>query len=172
MTGVVVAVLGLTGVAIGVLANGYLDRKRLFAEQLAIAFDRFKESQRRSAGIASLDGLRTSSPRFWAPHSGAVQTFLHAQALYLLLHASNRRRAHEIANLRILLVWILPEDDTPLAVWQLQDLNTAMRRYVDEGRGASGTPESAEANSPTVDSFCRDLEATFIPRTATRDGAG
>jgi hypothetical protein len=101
-----------------------------------------------------------------------VQTFLHAQALYLLLHASNRRRAHEIANLRVLLMWILADNDTPLAVWQLQDLNVAMRRYVDESRGVSGTPESVEADAPTVDSFCRDLEATFIPRTATREGAG
>ena len=80
--------------------------------------------------------------------------------------------AGKIANLRVLLMWILAEDDTPLAMWQLQDLNVAIRRYVDESRGMSGTPESADADSPTVDTFCRDLEATFIPRTATKEGAG
>ncbi len=160
-----VGTLGFTGVVASLLANGYFDRKRLFAEQLAIAFDRFKESQRRSAGIASLAGLRQASPRFWAPHDRAVSDFIHAQAVYLLTHASNRWRAHEIMNLRALLLWLFPteRESSALFSWQAEALATAMRQYVAQGRAPDNVTD--EERSPTaIDALCRDLERSFIPR--------
>jgi hypothetical protein len=187
---IVVAAVGFAGVAISLLAGGYFDRKRLFAEQLAIAFDRFKESQRRSAGIASLTGLKNSSPKLWAKHEGAVQSFLHAQALYLLSHGSNRWSAHEIANLHAILKWILPDTSTPpptprfrapkqgvsLSTWQLGALKEAMGHYVEKSREADVTSpprppappsgQSAGGSTFAIESFRDELERIFIPRAA------
>jgi hypothetical protein len=132
MAALAVAVLGFTGVAASVIVNGWLERRRLFAEQLAIAFDRFKQSQRRSAGVASLAALRASSPRLWRYHDTAVRDFLFAQCVYLLCHGSNRFQAHEIANLRQMLSWIVPTGAgrSELAEWQQQHLHDAARSYL------------------------------------------
>ena len=132
MVAVLVASLGFAGAAISLGVNGYLERRRLFAEQLAVAFDRFKETQRRSAGVASLAGLRASSPRFWRDHDEAVTDFLYAQSVYLLCEGGNRFKAHEIVNLRQMLDWITSSTTghAKLEEWQRYGLIEAATAYL------------------------------------------
>lgn len=161
MLAVVVASIGLLGAALTVTVNRQLEHRRLFAEQLAIAYDRFAGgSQRRSAGIASLEGLRRSSTRLWKRHETAVDDFVIAQALYLLEEGGNRFEAHELANLRCLLNWIDPArvGPRPLEAWQLDALRAAIERFEKDASASGGTAASLGVHLTYLDELGERLQ--------------
>jgi hypothetical protein len=105
-----------------------MERGRRDAELLVTALQYFKESQRRSVGIAALAVLRQRSNEAWTESQGAVRDLYYRQLLYLFAHGKNRWQAHEISNMEAMTESLLT-DDSPLQRPMSDRLLSAMTRY-------------------------------------------
>lgn len=110
MAGEVYAAFIAAAAAVAVAAGDLVDRhtverRRRESEMLVAALDHFKESQRRSVGIATLAVLQNG--KTWKDNRGTIQQLFYLQLVYLYEHGQNRWQAHEIANIEMMTSWLL-----------------------------------------------------------------
>src|ERR1044072_3206443 len=109
-----------------------LERGRRDAELLVTALDYFKESQRRSVGIAALEVLRRRSNQAWTESQEAVRELFYRQLLYLFAHGRNRWQAHEISNMEGMTERLLKAGSPLEHPMSEQRLLSAMTRYTED----------------------------------------
>ena len=131
-----------------------IERERRDAELLVTAFQYFKESQRRSVGIAALAVLRQRSNEAWTETQGAVRGLFYRQLLYLFAHGRNRWQAHEISNMEAMTEWLLT-DDSPLQSPMSDRLLSAMTSYRNAWDPKTAPPE---ADADAVDYLLKRIE--------------
>jgi len=123
-----------------------MERGRRDAELLVTALQYFKESQRRSVGIAALTVFRWRSNETWTESQVAVRDLFYRQLLYLFAHGKNRWQAHEISNMEAMTEWLLT-DDSPLQPPKSDRLLSAMTSYRKAWDDPTTAPHEADADA-------------------------
>lgn len=148
-----IALLGVVVATIASLAITAWGNRRERENELVVAAltHLVGGSQERTAGLAALTILSGSNPyphtesnaaaphsrrsrraqRHWGRYAPAVGQLIYAQLMYLLLHASNRHKAHEIANIIAMADWLLRDGSFRFEhARQRAHLRRAMDSYV------------------------------------------
>ncbi|XVU21919.1 hypothetical protein ACQPZJ_32235 [Actinoplanes sp. CA-054009] len=109
------------------------ERRRRDAEMMVTALAYFEgRSQRRSAGLAALEVLKSRSSA-WAEYRDTVRQLFYRQLLYLFPHGENRWDSHEVANIERMAEWLLDGKSLPTPSDDMRDrIRSAVERYAED----------------------------------------
>jgi len=133
----IAAAAAIVAAAVNIYFTLFNERRRRDAEMMITALGYFEgKSQRRSAGIAALEVLRSRS-KAWNEYRETVRQLFYRQLLYLFPHGVNRWETHEVANMEQMAVWLLDGKNASGDRRAYEEPNPAGRRAVRDGLGKS-----------------------------------
>jgi len=126
----IAAAAAIGAAAVNIYFTLFNERRRRDAEMMITALGYFEgKSQRRSAGIAALEVLRSRS-KAWNEYRETVRQLFYRQLLYLFPHGVNRWETHEAANMEQMAVWLLDGKTLPAIDGHMRNrIHLAVERY-------------------------------------------